>query len=213
MGKWPTRLVMAILLVPRALEPWFRAGEGGFYDRRVSIPNVGSHQRKLMTLPCLPCVFLWSISFLFPVSIGASDDPLIIPFLSFYPIRLQLSVFVSPICRSISVQDMARTRPTCGLALYVCLLASVVPADCGGYAAFMTDVGTQLIVLNSSGNLTYSPCNSGSTPKWSTSSPLILPVSVAPRAGSNIAAVGFTADDILYVRNILNLPITYKPRH
>lgn len=108
---------------------------------------------------------------------------------------------------------MAWTGPNFGLALYACLLASIVPAECGGYAAFMTDLGTQLFVLDPTGNLTYSPCNSGSTPKWSTSSPLILPVSVAPRVGSNIAAVGFTSDDILYVRHVLRLPIIRKSRH
>ncbi|KAF3766926.1 hypothetical protein M406DRAFT_69102 [Cryphonectria parasitica EP155] len=93
---------------------------------------------------------------------------------------------------------MARTRHIWRHALWTCLFALFTPSKCGQYAAFITDLGTQLIVLNSEGNFTYSPCNSGSTPAWPTKSPLLLPVSVEPKSGSNIAAVGFIEDDTVY---------------
>lgn len=63
----------------------------------------------------------------------------------------------------------------------------------------MTDFGTQLIVLDSSANLTYSLCNSGSTPVYPTDSAPVLQVSTGPRSGSNIAAVGYYEGDIVYV--------------
>lgn len=85
------------------------------------------------------------------------------------------------------------------LAFLVCLFSHITPSECGGYAAFITDVGTQLIVLNSAGDFEYSPCNSGSTPAWP-DSPSVLPINVSPRSGSSIAAVGYSEDDVVYVR-------------
>lgn len=64
----------------------------------------------------------------------------------------------------------------------------------------MTDFGSQLVVLESSGDLTYSFCNSGSTPVYPTASTPALSVTTGPRSGSNIAAVGYYEDDIVYVR-------------
>lgn len=64
----------------------------------------------------------------------------------------------------------------------------------------MTDFGSQLIVLDSSGNLTYSLCNSGSTPVYPTDSTPALAVTTDPRSGPNIAAVGYYEDDVVYVR-------------
>lgn len=86
-------------------------------------------------------------------------------------------------------------------ALYISLLWLVgKPAECGQYAAFLTDLGTQLIVLDSTtGAFEYSPCNSGSTPAWPTDSRLELPIQVAPKNGSNIAAVGYVENDVVYV--------------
>lgn len=84
------------------------------------------------------------------------------------------------------------------LCLYLC--AGIGPASCGQYAAFMTGFGSQLIVLDSSGNLTYSLCNSGSTPVYPTDSTPALAVATDPRSGSNIAAVGYCEDDVVYVR-------------
>ncbi|KUI54461.1 hypothetical protein VP1G_01842 [Cytospora mali] len=59
-------------------------------------------------------------------------------------------------------------------------------------------LGTQLIVLDSAGQFTYSLCNSNSTPVYSTDSPLILPIAVQPKKGSNIAAVGWYEDGEVY---------------
>lgn len=78
--------------------------------------------------------------------------------------------------------------------------------SCGSYAAFMYNpLGTQLIVLDSAGNLTYSLCNSNSTPVYPTGSPLLLPIAVQPRTGSNIAAVGWYEDGEVYVRIVLGM--------
>ncbi|KUI63787.1 hypothetical protein VM1G_10463 [Cytospora mali] len=78
-------------------------------------------------------------------------------------------------------------------------LACITRVACGSYAAFMYQpLGTQLIVLDSAGQFTYSLCNSNSTPVYPTDSPLILPIAVQPKNGSNIAAVGWYEDGEVY---------------
>lgn len=95
---------------------------------------------------------------------------------------------------------MTRVRPIGRFATYLLFLAGVTPVACGGYAAFMYQpLGTQLIVLDSAGNFTYSLCNSNSTPVYPTDSPLLLPVAVQPRSGSNIAAVGWYDNGEVFV--------------
>lgn len=95
---------------------------------------------------------------------------------------------------------MARFPPIWLLATSLCFSASITRVACGSYAAFMYQpLGTQLIVLDSTGNFTYSLCNSNSTPVYPTDSPLVLPIAVEPKSGSNIAAVGWYEDGEVYV--------------
>lgn len=98
------------------------------------------------------------------------------------------------------VRDMTRFRPILRLATCLFLFAGITGVACGSYAAFTYQpLGTQLIVLDSAGRLTYSLCNSNATPVYPTGSPLVLPAAVQPKSGSNIAAVGWYEDGEVYV--------------
>ncbi|PSR82932.1 hypothetical protein BD289DRAFT_483567 [Coniella lustricola] len=93
---------------------------------------------------------------------------------------------------------MARRQSVKPLAFWISFLTLLESSYCSQYTAYFTEIGTQLIVQDSSGNFTYSPCHSGSTPAWPSNS-LILPVSVDPvLTGTNIAAVGVVQDAALY---------------
>lgn len=90
-------------------------------------------------------------------------------------------------------------RATLWFTLCLCIFLGITAVECGGYAAFTTDFGTQLVVLNSSNSLTYSLCNSGSTPVYPAESTPTFHIYKTPRSGSNIAAVGFYENDVVYV--------------
>lgn len=95
---------------------------------------------------------------------------------------------------------MMGLRPILRLAKHLFFLAGITSVVGGSYAAFMYQpLGTQLIVLDSAGKFTYSLCNSNLTPVYPTESPLVLPIAVEPKSGSNIAAVGWYEDGQVYV--------------
>lgn len=99
---------------------------------------------------------------------------------------------------------MTRFRPISPLATCLYFFASITRVVCGSYAAFMYQpLGTQLIVLDLKGRLAYSLCNSNLTPVYPTESPLVLPIAVQPKTGSNIAAVGWYEDGEVYVCIVL----------